>query len=140
MEIQLGVVGVMSGTAVGAYFRTLRERKGVSQEALGRLLDVSGKQIYNWERGNHKPGSEALVGLMGILGGSVEHLRQLFRDGATEQQGEELAYKWLSKEDIAELDQMSNEQLIEWLAILDELQRQDTVPTAIRLLRALVGR
>jgi transcriptional regulator with XRE-family HTH domain len=31
--------------------KQLRERAGLSQEALARLLDVSSKTVSNWERG-----------------------------------------------------------------------------------------
>ena len=31
--------------------KQLREKAGLSQEALARLLDVSGKTVSNWERG-----------------------------------------------------------------------------------------
>jgi transcriptional regulator with XRE-family HTH domain len=32
-------------------FKDLRKRAGLSQEALARILDVSGKTVSNWERG-----------------------------------------------------------------------------------------
>lgn len=31
--------------------KQLREKAGLSQEALARLLDISGKTVSNWERG-----------------------------------------------------------------------------------------
>ncbi len=31
--------------------KDLRKRAGLSQEALARILDVSGKTVSNWERG-----------------------------------------------------------------------------------------
>ena len=32
-------------------FKHLRKQAGLSQEALARLVDVSGKTVSNWERG-----------------------------------------------------------------------------------------
>jgi len=35
--------------------KELRERLGISQEALARLIGCSHASVYNWERGTYKP-------------------------------------------------------------------------------------
>ena len=36
-----------------------REKHGLSQERLGRMLYVTGTTVYNWEKGNCKPSQMA---------------------------------------------------------------------------------
>lgn len=36
-------------------FKTMRARLGLSAEQLGKLLDVSGLTVYNWESGKARP-------------------------------------------------------------------------------------
>lgn len=135
---------VMSAEAIGAYFRVLRENRGISQEALASLINLkSSKQVYNLERGTSIPRGDTLIGLLTELGGSISHLRLLFNDeSATESYGRELAYRWLSKEDIDELDSIPPSQRITALSILDDLEKKDrtTFDAAIHLLKSLVGK
>ncbi len=39
----------------GSEIKELRERLGVSQEALARMIGCSHASVYNWERGTYKP-------------------------------------------------------------------------------------
>jgi transcriptional regulator with XRE-family HTH domain len=113
--------------AAGAYFKTLREKQGLSQEALGKKIDLSGKQVYNWERGTSFPGGETLVALMEIIGGSFDHLRILFQQKSNEQLGEDLANEWLSVSDHVEFSQIATKaqasgKLAELISIIEQLE------------------
>ena len=54
--------------------RELRERKRISQQALGELFEVSAQTINNWECGKAEPDFEALMGLALFFGVSVDTL------------------------------------------------------------------
>lgn len=43
-----------------AGLRKLRERLGLAAADFGHLLGVSGPTVYNWEKGNTRPGDEQL--------------------------------------------------------------------------------
>lgn len=43
--------------------KKLREKRGLSAAALGKLLGVTAQTIYNWEAGTTRPGSEQLAAL-----------------------------------------------------------------------------
>jgi len=42
-------------------FKTLRQRLGLTAEAIGTLLGVSAQTIYNWEAGNTSPREQQMV-------------------------------------------------------------------------------
>ncbi len=69
--------------AVGSYFKTLRQIKGISQEAVGRILHVSSKQVSNWERGIHVPAAHAMGMLFQTLGGSFQDVFDLLSNTDT---------------------------------------------------------
>lgn len=134
--------GITMSTAVGAYLKTLREHQGLSQNSVGEKLKLSGKQVYNWEKGASVPSGDAMVRLIAILGGSIQHLSQLFDEKATVEDGVLLAKRWLSEAEFEDLEKIPDERVSEALAILDEIERRDRagLDTALRVLRALVGR
>ncbi|RPH45712.1 MAG: XRE family transcriptional regulator [Burkholderiales bacterium] len=47
-------------------FQAHRARLGLSAEALGRLLGVSGQSVYNWERQKATPRAEQLRAIAGL--------------------------------------------------------------------------
>jgi transcriptional regulator with XRE-family HTH domain len=56
--------------------KDLRKRAGLSQEALARILDVSGKTVSNWERGMSVasltvPQMKALCDALGVTLGEL---------------------------------------------------------------------
>jgi transcriptional regulator with XRE-family HTH domain len=83
--------------AVGSYLKTLRQIKGLSQEAVGRILNVSSKQVSNWERGIHVPAAQALGMLFQSVGGSFQDIFELLSNAhSTVDDGQLLAERWLS--------------------------------------------
>lgn len=83
--------------AVGAYIRTLRQERGLSQEELARLLDTSQKQVSRWENGEHRPIGETLHALVLAVQGNTNDVTALLADsGATPEHGEEAARRWLN--------------------------------------------
>jgi transcriptional regulator with XRE-family HTH domain len=69
----------MNTNALGLYFRTLRDRRGMSQEYVARQVDVSLKQVSNWERGVNIPNSAKLAELLYVLGGSFDDISPILR-------------------------------------------------------------
>ena len=58
----------------GSHLRSLREKKGLSQFQLGKLVGVSDKAVSKWENGYAKPKSSVLLRLSEVLSVSVEEL------------------------------------------------------------------
>lgn len=79
----------------GVYIRTLRNGRGLSQEAVARRLDISTKQVSNWERGVNTPNLESLVHLLAVIGGEFSHIKFMFDAGMSEEEAETLARVWL---------------------------------------------
>jgi transcriptional regulator with XRE-family HTH domain len=52
-------------------FRELRDRAGLSQEALARKVGVGVKAVYMWERGQRTPGLKTAARLADALGVTV---------------------------------------------------------------------
>ena len=81
---------VLTRTAVGAYFFTLRECANLRQRDIvdafrGRdaIARPTGKEIWTWEKGIVLPSARTLVALTEILSGSPEDIHALIRyDGA----------------------------------------------------------
>lgn len=49
-------------------FKTLRQRLGLTAEAIGILLGVSAQTIYNWEAGNTSPREQQMVRIVMLRG------------------------------------------------------------------------
>lgn len=49
-------------------FKTLRQRLGLTAEAIGTLLGVSAQTIYNWEAGNTSPREQQMVRIVMLRG------------------------------------------------------------------------
>ena len=54
--------------------KALREKAGISQRELARLIDVHHSNVSFWERTGRPPRSEVLPQMAGILGVSVDEL------------------------------------------------------------------
>ena len=64
----------MNNYAFGNYICTLREKKGLSQAELGKLLGVSNKAVSKWETGASYPSTEIMLPLAEALGTTIEEL------------------------------------------------------------------
>ena len=49
-------------------FKSLRQRLGLTAEAIGTLLGVSAQTIYNWEAGNTSPREQQMVRIVMLRG------------------------------------------------------------------------
>ena len=58
----------------GERLMSLRRARGLSQEALGDMLDVTRQTVSKWERGDSTPELEKLVELSRIFGVSLDEL------------------------------------------------------------------
>lgn len=59
---------------LGEKISDLRKRKGISQEKLAELLDVSRQAVTKWESGKGNPDTENLIRLSEIFGVSLDEL------------------------------------------------------------------
>lgn len=58
----------------GESLKELRQRRGLRQEDVARMVDVERPTVANWERGTKQPGLETLVRLSQLLGVSLDEL------------------------------------------------------------------
>ena len=63
----------------GERLMSLRRARGLSQEALGDMLDVTRQTVSKWERGDSTPELEKLVELSRIFGVSLDELAGIER-------------------------------------------------------------
>lgn len=49
-------------------FKTLRQRLGLTAEAIGTLLGISAQTIYSWEAGNTRPREQQMVRIVMLRG------------------------------------------------------------------------
>ncbi|MCL1824256.1 MAG: helix-turn-helix domain-containing protein [Oscillospiraceae bacterium] len=66
----------------------LRKEKGMSQENLAELLDVSRQSVSKWESGQSYPETEKLIALSDIFGVTLD---SFIKDGELEQDGNNIA-------------------------------------------------
>ena len=64
----------MNDYAFGNELCRLRREAGLSQSALGQLLDVSNKAVSKWETGKAKPTTDTLRKLSAIFHISIDTL------------------------------------------------------------------
>ncbi|MGZ7862307.1 helix-turn-helix domain-containing protein [Ligilactobacillus salivarius] len=58
----------------GSRLRDLRNEKKLTQDDLGKMLDVSGKTIGAWERDSRQPNIEAINKIASIFNVSTDYL------------------------------------------------------------------
>lgn len=61
-------------TSQGAFLSIKRLEKGLSVEAIGKLLNVTGSTVHRWEIEGSIPGYEIAPALADILGVSLDEL------------------------------------------------------------------
>ena len=59
---------------IGSIIKELRSEKGLSQQALGKVIGVSQKAIDYWERGINEPKASYIVLLADYFGVSADYL------------------------------------------------------------------
>lgn len=64
----------MNDYRFGNFLRTMREKRGLSQQQLGRSVGVTNKAVSKWETGAAKPQVETCFKLASVLGISVDEL------------------------------------------------------------------
>jgi transcriptional regulator with XRE-family HTH domain len=89
----------MAKMEAAAYLRVLRDRLGISQEALGDAIGVSKRQVQNWEGGHNIPGIEHLTIVLRYLGGSIDTYADLLMNDQINGDTSKLAEQPVSYED-----------------------------------------
>lgn len=51
----------MDQVKIGNFLKKLRKEKGITQERLAEILNVSGRTVSRWENGNNMPDISILV-------------------------------------------------------------------------------
>ena len=59
---------------IGAFLKSLRKEKGLSQEKLAEQINVTRQTISNWELGETAPNPEQLILLSKVLDKSIDEL------------------------------------------------------------------
>ena len=72
----------MDQQKIGAFIRTLRQKKSLTQEQLAEQLNVSNRTISRWETGFNMPDISTLIELCSVLEVDIQELLQ---GGETEQ-------------------------------------------------------
>jgi len=62
-RVQASFQSVLRRALTPAYLRTLRAALGLTQKELGEAAGVDAMTVSRWERGEFKPGAEALAGV-----------------------------------------------------------------------------
>lgn len=83
--------------------KELRNAKGLTQNALGKMIGVSGQTILNWENGIYEPRISQLIALSDVFGVSIDELVG-HRKGKT-----------AIEEGIDALSLIKGEELISWM-------------------------
>jgi DNA-binding XRE family transcriptional regulator len=65
----------MGMTSVGAYFRTLREKQGITRAWVAEQAETTETSLYRIESGKQTPGLELMLGIIHVLRGSVGDVR-----------------------------------------------------------------
>lgn len=77
---------------VGAYFRTLREKQGISRAWVAERAGTTETSLYRIEQGLQKPGLEIMLGIIDAVRGSVGDVRELLKSKeANGKEGEQRA-------------------------------------------------
>ena len=96
---------------VGSRLKEARKSKGLSQEALGKLLGLSKAAISLYESEKRNPTLESIVELMYILGVSADYL--LGTDVIIEVKEEKIPkYRTFTKEEVAFINELRKDKLL----------------------------
>ena len=57
----------MDQVKIGNFLKKLRKEKGITQEQLAEILNVSGRTVSRWETGNNMPDISILVDIADIM-------------------------------------------------------------------------
>jgi transcriptional regulator with XRE-family HTH domain len=87
----------MTMTAVGAYLKTLRQERGLTQKDVATYVDVSIKMIGEWEKGINEPKIGFMARLLEILQGTPEDIQQLITSAQQSEDGIELAKQTMQR-------------------------------------------
>lgn len=99
-------------TGVGAYFRTLREKQGITRAWVAEQAGTTETSLYRIESGSQKPGLEIMLGIIQAVRGSVADVRELLRDkDAKEDEGRRRAEATLSEVQLREADRIATDPL-----------------------------
>ncbi|NFQ86706.1 helix-turn-helix transcriptional regulator [Clostridium sporogenes] len=58
----------------GDRLKELREEKGMTQEQLGKLLNITKQAVYSYEKGDNEPTIDSLVKIANIFNVSLDYL------------------------------------------------------------------
>ena len=77
-------MGTEFDKAFGERLKALREKEGMSREALGQAVDASPSAIGMWERGDRSPSNETVVSLARRFDVSTDYLLTGYRPDASD--------------------------------------------------------
>lgn len=111
---------------VGAYFRTLREKQGITRAWVADHSGTSETSLYRIELGKQKPGLEIMLGIIDAVHGSISDVRALLGDkNAREPEGLARAERYLSESQQAKIAAFQEEIGVENAAAAADLVLRD---------------
>jgi transcriptional regulator with XRE-family HTH domain len=113
----------MGMSAVAAYLREIRIRKGISQESLAEAMKVALRTVSRWENeGTDGLRAESLFRAIDFLGASLEDVcRLMINEGASDQEAQRFADAYFTPTDYASIADLSLSELSEHEAYLNQL-------------------
>ena len=106
---------------IGQNIRTLRQKRGLTQEALAEQLGVSFQAVSKWETGANTPDISLLPQIAGVFSVSID---SLFSDMLTEHT---IHYEQIEDDDIIRVIQMRGTRVLK----VDRVLSPDTPPIEI---------
>lgn len=92
---------IVSADAIRGYIRTLRQEEEKTQEDVAEAIRMAVRTYKAWELGKTKDiKTPYLIRAVHFLQGSLDQIADL-ADDATQEEGAELARRWLSREEVA---------------------------------------
>lgn len=116
--------------ATGGYIRTLREKRGLSQNDVAIVVGVEEMTVRRWEHGKNEPSVMTLVAAIKAVCGSVLHLEELARR-VTYAEGAQLAEEWFAREQRRAAAHAATLNDVDLQAVIDEFEAEATQDTAI---------
>lgn len=91
---------VVSAEAIRGYVRTLRQERKISQPKLAEAIKMALRTYKDWELGETaKIDASYVLRAVRFLNGNFDQLADL-EDDATQKDGEDLARKWITRDDV----------------------------------------
>lgn len=125
--------------AVGAYLKTLREERELSQETVGDQLGVNKRQVLRWEIGENEPSTTHLLRMLELYHGDMRDIEAIYRKSEpTVAYAKKLALdRSAAHEERTIAENLTDEEINKTVR---EMHEDDRFLDAVRAIRRALGR